>query len=646
MAYIVTGETPSNYNADFGRVNYSYSYPNDMKLKPGSKLHDFIRDEILQRARVSRNVISSRFPSWNETDRILTSYVALDDDEEDLQDRDPSKPVSIVFPYSYAMLETLLTYLSLAFFQDPIFRYEGYTQEDKVGAMMLEHVVNLHCIKWKVQLSLHTLFRDALSYGIGVCAPTWGTRWGKRPVKTTEYDEGIFGSDLVRDINSVETVKILEGNKLTNIDPYLFLPDPNVSATGTQDGEYVGWIDKDNLMNLLRDESNGSGLFNVKYIKHAQVKLSSLTHSVSSRQMKFGSSDTRSTDSTTNAVDVIYMYIDIIPNDWELGSSEDPEKWLFALAADSIVIQAEKADRYHGMYPVTTCSPEFDGYSPLPISRMEILYGLQHILDFFFNTHITNIRKVLNDMIVVDPYLVNIKDLEDPKPGKIIRLRRPAWGRGVENVIKQLNITDVTRQNISDSSYITSWMDRIAGADQSMMGSLRQGGPERLSGAEFQGTRGSAISRLQKLASLTGLQAMQDIGTMFASHTQEFLSEDIYVRIAGEHSEFLKSIYGSDSMKVTPNDLNINYDIIVRDGSIPGGNFSESWINLFQTISSSPELQQQFDVTKIFTYIAAQLGAKDVESFRRINNNTNVQVMPDEEVMNQVNAGNMVPLGV
>ena len=90
----------------------------------------------------------------------------------------------------------------------------------------------------------------------------------------------------------------------------------------------------------------------------------------------------------------------------------------------------------------------------------------------------------------------------------------------------------------------------------------------------------------------------------------------------------------------------INYDLIVRDGSIPGGNFSSSWIELFKTIGTNPELAQQFDVTRIFMYIAQQLGAKNVEDFRRNLDRVNAVSMPDEQVMNEVQKGNMVPTGV
>jgi len=277
---------------------------------------------------------------------------------------------------------------------------------------------------------------------------------------------------------------------------------------------------------------------------------------------------------------------------------------------------------------------------------MEVLYGLQHTLDFLFNSHVANVKKAINDMLIVDPYLVNMNDLEDPEPGKLIRLRRPAWGRGVDKVVQQLQVQDITRANIADSAYITQWMDRISGADQSMQGSLRQGGPERLTGAEFQGTRGSALSRLQRIAMIIGTQFMQDIGTMFAVHTQQYMTQETYVGIVGRYADQLSGIFGGKKRaRVTPNDLAINYDLIVRDGSIPGGNFSQSWLELFKTIGTSPELSQQFDVTRIFMYIAQQLGAKNVEDFRRNVDQIQGQTMPDDQVLNEVQKGNLVPIG-
>lgn len=653
MPYIVVGDSRSNQARDaiFTKDNYDSVYKdkyNGLDLTPGSDFHSKLRDKISSRANDARRVISKRFSSWREIDRTLTTYIPLKEIEEKIKKKDPSKPVSIVFPYTYSMLEALLTYLSMAFFQDPMFQFEGVEDTDTEGAMLMELVIRLHCIKNKVALNIHTALRDALSYGVGISIPGWRKLYGKKAVRASVAVDSPLGSQTNKSFSMVDSL-LFEGNDLSNIDPYMWLPDPSVSSVDIQKGEFIGWIDRTNFMDLLsRENEPDSDYFNVKYLRKKTGLRSVLSNDQSDRDIKHGGPDDarRGLTDSTNPVDKICMYVKLIPKEWDLSNAEYPQTWYFELAADDVVITAYQADHNHGMFPVSVASPEFDGYSITPIARMEVLYGLQHTLDFLFNSHISNVRKAVNDMLVVDPFLVNIEDLKNPEPGKLIRLRRPAWGRGVDKVVQQLQVNDITRLNISDSAYITQWMDRISGADQSMQGAVRMSGPERLTSAEFQGTRGSAISRLQRLAMIIGMQYMQDIGTMYAVHTQQYMSQDTYVKIAGRYAEQLSQTFKrKGSSKVTPYDLAVNYDLIVRDGSIPGGNFSQSWIELFKVIGTTPELMQTFDVTRIFTYIAQQLGAKNVEDFKRNVNQIQPTVMADEQVIQQANAGNLVPTG-
>jgi hypothetical protein len=647
MPYIVQGEPGTSRDDIYVKEDYDYDYPNGLDLKPGSDFHKKLRTKIWDRARESRTEMAKRFSSWNEVDRILTTYIPTDDKEKMIKDKDSRKPVSIIFPYTYSMLEALLTYMMLAFVQDPIFQYEGIDDDDTIGAMLLELIVRIHCIKTKVPLALHTILRDNFGYGLGIGVLGWKKVFGRVPRKatvTSESDIGIGSQDYV---NFIEDM-IFEGNDLTNVDPYMWLPDPSVSSDKIQDGEFNGWIERDNYMNLLSDEEYDDTIFNVKYLKAKKDKRSSLSNDQSDRGLKYGTTqnDRRGLSMSTNNMDIIKMYINLIPKDWKLSESERPEKWFFALSADDIITSCHRADHNHGMYPIGVASSEFDGYSATPMGRMEILYGLQGTLDFLFNSHVANVRKSINDMLVVDPYLVNINDLKEPGPGKLIRLRKPAWGHGVDKVVQQLQVNDITRANMADSGYITQWMDRISGADQSMQGALRQGGPERLTKGEFQGTRGSAVSRLQRIAMILSMQFMQDMGTMFAVHTQQYMSRETYVRIAGRSQEQLMKSFGPrNNVKVTPFDIAINYDVLVRDGSIPGGNFSEAWLQMFSTIASTPELYQQFDIFRIFSYIAQQLGAKNVEDFKRTANETQVVQQPDDQVLRAAERGDVVPLG-
>ena len=624
--------TPGVQSALDPSIEYDYEYPEGLDLKPGSELHQALVSAILKRATEAHGAISRRFSAWREIDQTLTSFITTDDAEELVKEKDERKPITIVFPYSYAMLETLLTYLTMAFFQDPIFKYEGTGPEDTLGTTLLELVVRLHCEKTKVALALHTHFRDSLAYGVGAAVPSWEVRRGAKVQRVAGVDGGVSQRQVTKDM------VLFEGNRLDTIDPYRLLPDPSVPLTEIQRGEFVGWSADESYVSLLSKESIDRDLFNVRYLEQVTNKQSFLNTNESDRERRYGAYTTD--NRITKRHDLIYMYIDLIPREWKLGERETPEKWLFCLASDSVILKARPAALVHNKFPISIAAPDFDGYSVAPISRLESMFGLQTAVNFLWNSHITNVRKAINDMLVVDPYLINIKDLENPSAGGLIRLRRPAWGRGVKDAVTQLGIVDITRSNIGDIQFAMQMMNRIAGADDAASGMLRQGGPERLTGSEFRGTRGSQVSRMERIARVISMQSMHDIGDFFASHTQQFMEQDVFVRATGQWQERLMRELGvapDSKVAVTPMALLVEYDVISRDGSIPGGNFSEAWLQLFKIISENPLLAQKFDVVRIFSHIARNLGAKNVEDFE-------VKTMPNEQVAAGVQAGNLVPM--
>lgn len=647
MPNIVMGDSSSSTFDP--NVNYNYNYPEGLDLRPKSAIHAKLKNLIYDRASASARTVGTRHSTWNEIDHTLTAYINPDDKEKLVKEKDSNKPISIVFPYSYTVLETLLSYYCAAFLQDPIFRYEGAGPDDVIGAILLEKVIALQCIRSKVGLNLHTFARDAFAYGFGAATPTWRVETGTKYETIKSGGFLGFGSKPQRIEREITTY---EGNALDNIDPYLYLPDPSVPIHDPQAGEFVGWLFPTNYMALLSEEQNSEYVFNVKYIKPLIGRRSSIY--VSDNSGRGSKSGLKSRDLISNAitssVDVIKMFVKLIPKEYGLSSKEYPEIWYFELAADEVIIQARKANLSHNKFPISVIAPDFDGYSMSPISRIEMLNGMQGVLDFMFNSHIANVRKAIHDMIIYDPYQVNSEDLKNPSPGKLIRLRRPAWGRGVKDVAQQFAVNDVTRGNVADSTWIVQWMDRISGADASMQGALRQGGPERLTSAEYQGTMGGGINRLDRIAKVVGLQGMQDIGTFFAHHNNQLMKGDAYIKLAGEWQEVLMNEYGvagdgRGRKKVSPQDLDINYNVIVRDGSVPGGNYSSSWLQLFQVLGSNPELAQKFDVVRIFTHIARNLGAKNVNDFVRTGGDIQAKTMGNEQVVNEMNAGNLVPMG-
>ncbi len=660
MPNIVNGAF-KDQGVDLSKQKHDYEYPFGLNLNPNGKLHKKLIGKIMPYAREAASNISTRFSSWNEIDRTLTAYIPVDDAEKEMMYNDSRKPTSIVFPNTYAIMETIISYMIDAFYQNPIFRYEGTGPEDIIGAIMLEKVVDLHCTHNKVALDLHTMIRDSLSYGIGFVAPVWKREFG---FKTVVKDErtGLFGFGTKK-VKGVEEAMLFEGNALENIDPYLALPDPNVPIHKIQDGEFFGWIERTNVNSLLTREKTDGDYFNVRYLAGMNDRTTSIYgYDKSDREKKWSSSrqdryhteggsgaTVRGSGLVTNPCDVINLYVNLIPRDWNIGKSEYPEKWLFSVGADSVIVRAKPLDLDHNKFPIATAAPDFDGYSAIPVSRLEMLSGLQKVLDWMFNSHILNARRTINDQLVYDPYLINSKDINSTEAGKRIRIRQPGWGRPdiARNAVYQLPVADVTRGHVADSSFIVQWQQKIGGADDSAMGALRKGGPERLTSAEYQGTQQGQSSRLGRIARVFGLQAMQDIGMFFAVHAKQLMSEEQYVKISGRWQDVLLREFGVDEikknsgrMKITPFDILVNYDIKVRDGSVPGGNYSPVWTKLFEIISKDPELRNEYDLARIFKHIARNNGAKNVQDFIK------TSIQPDEQVLDEAKKGNLVPFNM
>ena len=113
MPYTIQGSNSSN-SLSLGE-DYAYQYPDNLDLRPDSELHRSLVGKLMQRVDVSSNKLKLRHSSWREVDKTLTAYIPLTDAEKLVKEKDSRAPVSIVFPHSYSILETLTAFMSLSF---------------------------------------------------------------------------------------------------------------------------------------------------------------------------------------------------------------------------------------------------------------------------------------------------------------------------------------------------------------------------------------------------------------------------------------------------------------------------------------------------------------------------------------------------
>jgi hypothetical protein len=657
MPSIVMGNT--TYDDTKIVRDISYDYAKGIDLTPENRLCQKIIQRVCRNAEDSYTKMSSRHSKWNEIDDTLKVYIRPDEYEKALKIKDKRRPTSIVVPYSYATIETIMAYLTKAFLTDSVFQFDGVGPEDTIPAKLLELVANQQVRRFKSDLEMHTSMRDALSYGFGASTVVWSEVWGKKTVMDDKPIYNMWGDAIGS--NKVKLNKdalLFEGNEVIAIDPYKFLPDPTCSIHNIQSGDFCGWIEFQSFNKLISDESSGTGLVNVKYLKTGKFNNTTSKYSTdnSNRITKKDPMNDSTARGRSQYVTLIHMYCQIIPKDWDLPGSdgnekgEYPEVWLFTVANETLVLRAQPLGLNHNRFPVAVAAPDYDGYSVTPLSRMELIDGLQTTLNWMFNSHMANVRKAINDMLIVDPSLINMEDLENPAPGKLIRLRRSAWGRGVENAVKQLNVVDITRQNMQDAEQIMALMQKSSAATDATMGIQRSGG-ERVTAQEYSGTMSMAISRLEHISTMISKQYMQDLAYFHGSQTQQLMSQEIYDKSIGNWPDILMDEFGSKgidprkAIKIDPFSILCDFDIIYKDGTQATADqlSNEFWSRNFQAILSSDKLSQ-FDATKIFRHMARLNGAKNVGEFISQGGSIEPNMQPNQQVASQVQAGNLIPL--
>lgn len=557
-------------------------------------------------------------------------------------------------PNSFAVEDTILTYLTQVFLNqtEGIMQYEGVGPEDEIGAKLLQIVVNQQIHAMKSVLDMHANYQATLRYGVAFSTMEWKVVEGlisrARKIPKVSVTGEVIGHETIRE--EVESV-LFEGNNLTNIDTYRILPDPNVSVHNVQDGAYFGWTEITDYEALLSREQYDPNLFNVRYLERpvGSQFSSRFTADLSAREKHNtggSSSPGIKTTRSTRKITIINMYMNIIPKEWNLGTSNVPEVWFFRIADDTVVITAMPLGLNHGHFPIAGNATEFDGFSMTPPSRLEIISGLQEISNWMINSRVANVRKSMNNMFIVDPSAVHMPDFKNPQAGLLLRTRENFWGRGTKDAVTQLPVTDVTQGHLGDSTFANDMMQRGSGAVDSLQGIMRSGG-ERRSATEARGSMSGAVSRLEHMAFIISIMYQQDLATMYASHTQQLMTEERTMRILGTWPEVLRTTHASDkAISFAPEDLLVGYDVVPSDGTsiTTASANADVWTQLYQITASNPILMAGFDMPRMFINIAQMLGAKNVQDFLVKGGNLKINNLADQEVQSQVQQGNLIPL--
>lgn len=614
------------------------------EIKYDSDQHRKVLREIQERHQFSRRYMERRYPEWRRCEERFRAYrPTKEEDASRKAKRDAGTPqyTTLEVPYSYAILMTAHTYwTSVLMGRSPIMQFAGRHGEAEMKIQAIEAIIDYQMQVGKLLPSLFVWLLDTGKYGIGVLGTYWEEE--KRVIsKMADVPVTFYGIPVPGKTKRVKQTAVVpgyKGNKTYNVRPYDFFPDPRVPVSDLQKGEFCGRATELGWNQILKRKERGM-YFNTDVLEKAlgmrddrergseQVELPARDDDIRTVMGKDGKKKKAS-----DFVNILEMYIELVPKDWGLGNGTYPEKWVFTLANDKVIIGAQPMGLLHDKFPFDILEYEVDGYSHTARGMLEISNDLNDILTWLFNTHMFNIRKALNDMFVVDPSRVTMKDFETEGAGRLIRLKPTAYGSDVRSVVTQFNVVDVTGQHMKNTQVVAEMIQRVLGVTENMMGLVNAGG--RKTATEVRTSSSAGANRMKTTCEYFSACGFAPWGEKMVSNSQQFYDQEMNLRIAGD------LIQGPEFFKVTPELITGFFDLVPVDGTLPIDRFAQAnlWKEVLVGMADMPQLAMQYDIGKIFAFMAQLGGLKNINQFK-------IKAVPDAMLNASAAAGNSIPLG-
>lgn len=606
-----------------------------IKIDVASEQHTKLLDMLRDRRKLAINKNNELKVDWEHAERTFRAYTDLNPDEYKRQQNNERGAkqdyVTITVPYSTALLMTAYTYWASVFFgRDPIMQLVSISGEQENNVLALESLLNYQVTIGDNLPVLHIWLLDIGKYGRGVMNVHWAQqrkRIVKQQAKPPKAVAGVVvnpdappKTELVRGFMPGYT-----GNKLTNVRPQNFLPDPRVPITRFQEGEFCGHLTMVSPNTLLRGSASGE-FFNVKAALSragnsgerdfsndgVQEVVMPAVDDISSSVIEVAKG--KDGKNTGQFIELMEMTVEIVPQDYELADESEgryPEKWVFTVADGRVIVGARPLGCYHDKFPYIVQEYELDGYTLSSRGILKILAPLNYTMSWLINSHFANVRAILNGTIIVDPSRIQMSDLERKTTGRVIRLSPSGYGTDAKAAIHQFPGVDVTQNNMRDVQVVEMLMQRVIGANDSIMGMLG-GGSDRKTATEVRTSSTFGVNRLKTNVEYFSAGGFSQLIRMMISNAQQYYTGEQKLRIAGEQSQTQQFV------EVTPESIAGEFDYLPVDGTLPIDRFAQAtlWREMLAGMMQNENLATQYDVAGIFAWIAQLAGLKNIKSFR------------------------------
>lgn len=620
-----------------------------LNVEQPQEFHNKLLTKCKDLVRLSRDRMQTYYNKWDKYDMVFRGEKYRD--MQDVKAAERKEPEKMVVPMTYAQVMTFVAFMQQLYTQRPtFFELEGTGAESAQAAKVAEAVLeyNLDHNNFKGE-KLQQFLLNIARFGVGILKHSWVEETIKveeevpQQLSPEAAQLGIIPPTTKQLVDKV----VYQGNKIVNVSPYRFFPDPRIPLTRFQEGEFCASEDEysEHQLKVMESKQMVAGL---KYVPKFTVDMLY----DGARRVSFGDAIQNTAPGSELRQPFFYVItevqIDLIPSEWEvngkkLGLSDQPEKYIVWYANDSRIIRVEPMGYLHSKFTYDLSQFSNDNIRYINFGISEVLEQMQDVQTWFINSHITSVRKVISNYLIVDPKGIEIKDLQDRNP--VIRLKPTAQGSGVDRWIKQLNVQDVTQNHVADAQVMEKFAQQATGITENLLGQFASG---RRSAQEARNVNSNAAARLV----LTGVSiwetAIKPLGINCLSNCRDGMTVEQLVKVMGQSNfqnlqQGVGHFLGADQqppmvnnpigglpplapkplagfMMVNKDMLVGNYDFLPFDGTLPSarGAIAQALQEVFQLTLEKPELAfvLQIDPTVLFYEILELRGIRNPDRFR------------------------------
>lgn len=577
-----------------------------------TKEHGKLLGELVDMIRASESHIGQREEDWARVDGSMRLYMTADEAERqidrtvDYNKRQMPYKNAIIMPIMYTMIMTRAAHkFAQLTGTDPRIHYEPTDSDDFIGSRVHEVMARYDLRQSKFDIKMFQAIMDQERYGVAIWYDTFEEKYGYQAQRgMSPLEAMLMGVDLDEPIWQ----RVKEWNNIETIDPRNLLPDPNVPIADPQAMNYIGHNAYTNILwyleRKLKDRTGA--FFNCEQMRRLSED-EDTTYNSDGRWMDGDYSNSARRKYPNPKVSHIQWKL--IPKDWGLAPRTNPEIWWFSVYDDDLIIRAHKSVYAHGEFTYCLSVPDVDLHAPFLPGMGQQMIGGQDLGTWLIGSHVTNSKKIVNDMVIFNDDLIDPVDMASPGPAKHIRLthrgkRMQEMGQmRIQDMYAQFAITDVTRQHLDTFQLIFQVLQRMSATPDTMQGMPM---PSKRTLGEVETVNQSATLRLGVEATLLDLMMVEPYARRLVSNRQQFSSMKKTYRLAGRLIEQLGGEEGLTMFEVAPDDLAGEYDYIAHTPTMAPdpARMTAIWGQLLTMLAQAPQLMNPDSEGKVLDPIA------------------------------------------